>query len=90
MGTSTPFPVLACITDDASYRIRNYMSKSWFLKIAMEAEPTPLAKTIKDILHPVDPTPGKAHAIAAEDLGKIRPMSRSSVPEAQRGSVPSH
>ncbi|KAF4569731.1 cystathionine beta-synthase [Pleurotus pulmonarius] len=70
--------------------IRNYMSKSWFLKIAMEAEPTPLAKTIKDILHPVDPTPANTDPVAAEDLGKIWPMGRSSVPEAQRGSVPSH
>ncbi|EAU90453.2 cystathionine beta-synthase [Coprinopsis cinerea okayama7 len=30
--------------------IRNYMSKPWFLKIAMEAEPSPLAGTIAQIL----------------------------------------
>ncbi|TFK29644.1 tryptophan synthase beta subunit-like PLP-dependent enzyme [Coprinopsis marcescibilis] len=30
--------------------IRNYMSKSWFLNIAMESEPSPLAGTIKQIL----------------------------------------
>ncbi|KAG6821445.1 hypothetical protein H0H93_010169 [Arthromyces matolae] len=29
--------------------IRNYMSKSWFLKIALEAEPTPLANTISKL-----------------------------------------
>jgi len=33
-----------------NYRIRNYMSKPWFLKIAMESEPTPLAATIAQIL----------------------------------------
>jgi len=30
--------------------IRNYMSKPWFLKIAMEAEPSPLAGAIAQIL----------------------------------------
>ncbi|KAF8159441.1 tryptophan synthase beta subunit-like PLP-dependent enzyme [Crassisporium funariophilum] len=30
--------------------IRNYMSKPWFLKIAMEAEPSPLAGVISQIL----------------------------------------
>ncbi|KAI0091671.1 cystathionine beta-synthase [Irpex rosettiformis] len=30
--------------------IRNYMSKPWFLKMALEAEPTPLASTISSIL----------------------------------------
>ncbi|KJA28003.1 hypothetical protein HYPSUDRAFT_34269 [Hypholoma sublateritium FD-334 SS-4] len=30
--------------------IRNYMSKSWFLKIAMEQEPSPLAATITQLL----------------------------------------
>ncbi|RDB20835.1 Cystathionine beta-synthase [Hypsizygus marmoreus] len=30
--------------------IRNYMSKPWFLKIAMEAEPTPLAGVIAQVL----------------------------------------
>ncbi|KAJ3556182.1 hypothetical protein NM688_g2162 [Phlebia brevispora] len=30
--------------------IRNYMSKPWFLKMALEAEPTPLAKQIADAL----------------------------------------
>ncbi|THG99801.1 hypothetical protein EW026_g2618 [Hermanssonia centrifuga] len=30
--------------------IRNYMSKPWFLKMALEAEPSPLAKRISDIL----------------------------------------
>jgi len=30
--------------------IRNYMSKPWFLKMALEAEPSPLAKRIADIL----------------------------------------
>ncbi|KAF8892282.1 cystathionine beta-synthase [Infundibulicybe gibba] len=31
--------------------IRNYMSKPWFLKMAMEAEPSPLAGTIARILY---------------------------------------
>ncbi|KAI0759308.1 cystathionine beta-synthase [Irpex lacteus] len=30
--------------------IRNYMSKPWFLKMALEAEPSPLAHTISNIL----------------------------------------
>lgn len=30
--------------------IRNYMSKPWFLKMALEAEPTPLSKRISEIL----------------------------------------
>ncbi|KAI1796685.1 cystathionine beta-synthase [Ganoderma leucocontextum] len=30
--------------------IRNYMSKPWFLKMALEAEPTPLARRIADVL----------------------------------------
>lgn len=33
-----------------SYRIRNYMSKPWFLKIAMEAEPSALSKKIGEVL----------------------------------------
>lgn len=32
--------------------IRNYMSKPWFLKMALEAEPTPLAGRIAAILKP--------------------------------------
>ncbi|KAK7686249.1 hypothetical protein QCA50_010469 [Cerrena zonata] len=31
--------------------IRNYMSKPWFLKMALEAEPSPLAIQISSILH---------------------------------------
>ncbi|KAL7280615.1 hypothetical protein ACG7TL_005552 [Trametes sanguinea] len=30
--------------------IRNYMSKPWFLKMALEAEPSPLARRIADVL----------------------------------------
>ncbi|KAI8985773.1 cystathionine beta-synthase [Trametes punicea] len=30
--------------------IRNYMSKPWFLKMALEAEPSPLAQRIADVL----------------------------------------
>ena len=30
--------------------IRNYMSKPWFLKMALETEPTPLARRIADVL----------------------------------------
>lgn len=30
--------------------IRNYMSKPWFLKMALEAEPSPLANRIATIL----------------------------------------
>ncbi|KZT10106.1 pyridoxal phosphate-dependent enzyme beta subunit [Laetiporus sulphureus 93-53] len=32
--------------------IRNYMSKPWFLKMALESEPSPLAHRIADILKP--------------------------------------
>jgi cystathionine beta-synthase len=32
------------------FRIRNYMSKPWFHTMAMEAEPSPLALLIKDVL----------------------------------------
>ena len=32
------------------YSIRNYIGKDWFLKMALEAEPTPLAQTIKSVL----------------------------------------
>ncbi|GBE86552.1 Cystathionine beta-synthase [Sparassis crispa] len=32
--------------------IRNYMSKTWFLKMALESEPTPLGSRIADILKP--------------------------------------
>jgi len=35
--------------------IRNYMSKSWFLSIAMEAEPSPLAGTVAKILGKPEP-----------------------------------
>lgn len=34
------------------HRIRNYMSKPWFLKMALEAEPSPLARRIADVLKP--------------------------------------
>lgn len=30
--------------------IRNYMSKPWFLKMALEGEPSPLARRIADVL----------------------------------------
>lgn len=33
-----------------AHSIRNYMSKPWFLKMALEAEPSPLAKQISSIL----------------------------------------
>ncbi|THH13629.1 hypothetical protein EUX98_g9698 [Antrodiella citrinella] len=36
--------------------IRNYMSKPWFLKMALEAEPSPLAKQISSILQPSSST----------------------------------
>lgn len=34
----------------SSVSIRNYMSKPWFLKMALEAEPTPLAHRIAEVL----------------------------------------
>jgi hypothetical protein len=34
----------------AIHSIRNYMSKPWFLKIALEGEPTPLRQMIGKIL----------------------------------------
>ncbi|KAF9466073.1 cystathionine beta-synthase [Collybia nuda] len=36
--------------------IRNYMSKPWFLKMAMEAEPSPLASIIANVLHETSST----------------------------------
>ncbi|KAI0924534.1 hypothetical protein AcW2_005401 [Taiwanofungus camphoratus] len=54
--------------------IRNYMSKPWFLKMALEAEPSPLANRIADILKPqsssVDITSvnGVANGVAALTL----------------------
>ena len=30
--------------------IRNYMSKPWFLKLALEDEPSPLSRQIADVL----------------------------------------
>ncbi len=38
------------LTISLLHSIRNYMSKPWFLKMALEAEPSPLAKRISDIL----------------------------------------
>lgn len=32
------------------FRIRNYMSKPWFLKLAMEKEPSPMANVIAQVL----------------------------------------
>jgi hypothetical protein len=32
------------------FSIRNYMSKPWFLSMAMQAEPSELAATIADVL----------------------------------------
>ena len=37
-------------------RIRNYMSKPWFLKMTLEADQTPLAKQIAEILKPASVT----------------------------------
>lgn len=34
----------------ARHRIRNYIGKDWFLKMTLQAEPTPLAHTISSIL----------------------------------------
>ncbi|KZT65034.1 PALP-domain-containing protein [Daedalea quercina L-15889] len=45
--------------------IRNYMSKPWFLKLALEAEPTPLAHTIASILKPGQPREGADVQIAS-------------------------
>jgi len=36
--------------------VRNYMSKPWFLKMTLEAQESPLATTIKQILHPTSAT----------------------------------
>jgi hypothetical protein len=35
------------------YRIRNYMSKPWFLEMTMQAEPSQLAGRIQQILKPM-------------------------------------
>ena len=45
------YRAFACYFEaDHVISIRNYMSKSWFLKMALEAEPTPLAKQIASAL----------------------------------------
>ena len=41
------------------------MSKPWFLKMALEAEPSPLAHTIADILRPGQPDKGANVQIAS-------------------------
>jgi cystathionine beta-synthase len=45
--------------------IRNYMSKPWFLEMTMQAEATPLAAQIADILRPTS-----SH-LATKDGSKI-------------------
>jgi hypothetical protein len=44
--------ILNCFlsNDVETHRIRNYMSKPWFLKMTMESEPTPLAGLISQVL----------------------------------------
>ena len=62
------------------------MSKPWFLKMALEAEPSPLAKQISDVLKSspskvqTDPRP-LANGIAARTQPNIanRPDARDSV-----------
>nr|AUN37950.1 cystathionine beta-synthase [Ganoderma lucidum] len=51
--------------------IRNYMSKPWFLKMALEAEPTPLARRIADVLS----TP--ENAVRPNDNGSANGTSTS-------------
>ncbi|KAL0953718.1 hypothetical protein HGRIS_004908 [Hohenbuehelia grisea] len=78
--------------------IRNYMSKPWFLKIAMEAEPSPLALTISKVLQSVPNAPAEPADVTAirEEEVKSRGPRSPSLPEAmanQRGAgsvVPSH
>jgi len=41
--------------------IRNYMSKPWFLKMALEAEPTPLAHRIASVLESGQPQPSSGN-----------------------------
>ena len=41
------------------------MSKPWFLKMALEAEPSPLAQTIEHILKPGQPDKGSDVQIAS-------------------------
>lgn len=38
------------LTGSFIFRIRNYMSKPWFLEMTMEAKPSPLAATISKVL----------------------------------------
>ena len=35
---------------NSPYSIRNYIGKEWFLKMALQTEPTPLARRIADVL----------------------------------------
>ncbi|KAG6810766.1 hypothetical protein H0H92_010423 [Tricholoma furcatifolium] len=45
--------------------IRNYMSKPWFLKIALESEPTPLAGVISKVLRKGDESGSKMKTVQA-------------------------
>ncbi|KAF9006177.1 cystathionine beta-synthase [Cyathus striatus] len=68
--------------------IRNYMSKSWFLKIAMESEPSPLASAIAQVLgNPPTETagdkelPAPVTAVHEEAQRRRAPVPQSGSPE---------
>jgi hypothetical protein len=44
--------IRASVTPAYINRIRNYMSKPWFLKMALEAEASPLSAVISRVLTP--------------------------------------
>ncbi|KAH9479388.1 Cystathionine beta-synthase [Psilocybe cubensis] len=54
--------------------IRNYMSKPWFLKIAMESEPSPLAHTISKILQTKENSNGDVPIAAVHE--NVSPSNR--------------
>ncbi|KAI0704271.1 cystathionine beta-synthase [Cytidiella melzeri] len=58
--------------------IRNYMSKPWFLKMALEGEPSPLAKTIAKILQQ---SPSEVHTDSDALADNIAERTRSAIPK---------
>jgi len=58
--------------------IRNYMSKPWFLKMALESEPSPLAHQISSILKPATNGVEMNH-----DEGLVDSLAKRTQPEAQ-------
>ncbi|PPQ91868.1 hypothetical protein CVT25_000743 [Psilocybe cyanescens] len=63
--------------------IRNYMSKPWFLKIAMESEPSPLANTIAKILKTKESVTGAAQIASVHEESGSSSNRAERISEAQ-------